>query len=155
MLLAKTAIAALGKNGAIANLGEIGEQRFIVFVENLGAFRHLEDDVGSPRTGAVFAHAVAAGLRLEMLLVAIVDQGIEPIDALRDDIAAAAAIAAVGTAELDELLAPERDATRPAVAEADVHLGLLEELHGRSSRNRSTGTDEAMARMRHRPTPVA
>src|SRR5258707_10199608 len=42
----------------------------------------------------------------------------------------------------------------PAVAGADVHLGLIEELHGRSSRNRSTGTDEAMARMRHRPTPV-
>src|SRR5258708_35275525 len=147
MLLAKTAIAALGKNGAIANLGEIGEERFIVLVENLGAFRHLEDDVGSRRTGAVLAHAVAAGLRLEMLLIAIVDQGIQPIDALRDDIAAAAAIAAVRATELDELLAPERNATRAAVAGADVHLGLVEELHGRSSRNRSTGTDELMARM--------
>src|SRR5713101_4535721 len=154
MRITETAIAALGEDGAIANLGDIGEERFIVFVENLGALRHLEHDVGSSRTGTVLAHAVAAGLRLEMLLIAIIDQGIQPIDAFSDYIAASATIAAVRTAELDELLAPKRDATRPAVARPDVHLGLIEELHGRSSRNRSTGTDEAMARMRHRPTPV-
>jgi hypothetical protein len=56
---------------------------------------------------AVLAHAVDAFLRLEVLLIAIVDQRVQPVDGLDDDIAAVAAIAAGGTAELDELLAAE------------------------------------------------
>jgi endonuclease/exonuclease/phosphatase family metal-dependent hydrolase len=40
-----------------------------------------------------------------------------------------AAVAAVRAAELDELLAPERDGAGAAVAGADVDLGLVEELH--------------------------
>ena len=54
-----------------------------------------------------------AGLGLEMLLVAVVDQRVEPVDAFGPDVAAAAAVAAVRPAELDELLAPERDAPAP------------------------------------------
>ena len=46
------------------------------------------------------------------------------------DVAAAAAIAAGGPAELDELLAPERNAAVAAVAGADIDLGLVEEFHG-------------------------
>ena len=63
--------------------------------------------------GAVASHAVLAGLGLEMLLVAIVDQRVQPVDRLDADVAAAAAIAAVGAAELDELLAPERPPPPP------------------------------------------
>ncbi len=46
------------------------------------------------------------------------------------DVAAAPAVAAVGAAELDELLAPEADGTGAAVAAPEVDLGLVEELHG-------------------------
>ena len=46
-----------------------------------------------------------------------------------DDIAAAPAVAAVGAAELDELLAAERDAARSAIARADIDLRLIEEFH--------------------------
>src|SRR5262249_52342936 len=81
---------------------------------------------------AVLAHAVAAALGLEVLLVAIVDQGIEAVDRLDDDVAAAAAIAAVRTAELDELLTPERHAAIAAVAGLHINLGLVEEFHRRS-----------------------
>ena len=79
---------------------------------------------------AVLAHAAAAVLGLEVLLVAVVDQRVEAVDRLRDHVAALAAVAAVRAAELDELLAPERDAAVPAVAGADVDLGLVEEFHG-------------------------
>ena len=72
---------------------------------------------------------MGAALRLEVLLVAIVDQRVEAVDDFDDDIAAAAAIAAVGAAELDELLAPEADAAGAAVARADIDLGLVEEFH--------------------------
>ncbi len=64
-----------------------------------------------------------------MLLVAVVDQRVEAVDAFGHDIAAAPAVAAVGTAELDEFLAAERDAARSAVARANVDLGLIEEFH--------------------------
>ncbi len=70
------------------------------------------------------------GSRLEVLLVAVVDQGVEPIDGLDQDVAAAAAVAAARAAELDELLAPERHAAVAAVAGADIDLGLVEEFHG-------------------------
>src|ERR1700730_9008299 len=87
MSIAETPIAALGKHGAITKLGEIGEERFIVFVENLGALRYLEHDAGAGRTGAVLAHAVTAGLGFEMLLVAIIDQGVEAVDTFGDHVA--------------------------------------------------------------------
>ena len=69
-------------------------------------------------------------LRLEVLLVAVVDQRVEAVDRLDDHVAAAPAVAAVRAAELDELLAPERHAAVAAVAGADIDLGLVEELHG-------------------------
>ena len=109
---------------------EIGEQRLLVLVEDLRADRHLQHDVVAAGAVAVLAHAVAAALGLEVLRVAVVDQGVEAVHRLDDDVAAAAAVAAVRAAELDELLAPERDAAVAAVAGADVDLGFVEELHG-------------------------
>jgi len=50
---------------------------------------------------------VAAGLGLKVLLVAVVDQGVQPLHRLDPDIAAPAAVAAVRPAVFDELFAPE------------------------------------------------
>ncbi len=68
--------------------------------------------------GAVRAGAVAALAGAEMLGVAEVDQRVEVLHRLEHDVAAAAAVAAVRAAELDELLAPERDHAVAAVAGA-------------------------------------
>ena len=65
-----------------------------------------------------------------MLLIAVVDQRVEIVRRLDDDVAAAAAVAAVGAAELDEFLAPERLRARPAVAAFHKDLGLIEKFHG-------------------------
>ena len=54
---------------------------------------------------------------------------LRPSTALDDHVAAAAAVAAVRPAELDELLAPERDAAVAAVAGADVDLGFIKKFH--------------------------
>ena len=130
MLVAETAIAALRQPKALADGGEVADQRVIVFFVDLRAGRHFQRHVGALGAGAVAAHAVDAGLGLEMLLVAVVDQRVQAVDRLQPDIAAAAAIAAVRSAELDELLAPERDAAGAAVAGADIDLGLIEKFHG-------------------------
>ena len=132
MRIAEAAIAAFGDRHALADFGEIGEQRLAVFFIDLRADRHLQHDVLAVGAVAVLAHAVAAALRLEVLLVAVVDQCVEAVDGLDHDVAAAAAIAAVRPAELDELLAPERHAAVPARAGRDIDLGFVEEFHGLS-----------------------
>ena len=129
MLVAEAAIAALGELDALADPGQVADQRLVVLLVDLGADRHFQRHVGALAAGAVAAHAVHACLGLEMLLVAVVDQRVEPVDRLDPDVAAAAAVAAVGAAELDELLAAERDRAGAAVARSDVNLGLVEKLH--------------------------
>ena len=127
--VAEAAIAALGEQHPLADLGHVGDHGLAVLVEDLGAGRHLQHHVGALGAGAVLAHAVHAGLGLEVLLVAVVDQRVEALDAFGPDVAAAPAVAAVGSAELDELFAAERDAAGAAVAGADVDLGLVEKFH--------------------------
>ena len=128
--IAETAIAAVRQHNLLADLGEIGEQRFAVLLVDLRAARHFHDHVGAARAVAVLAHAAAAVLGVEVLLVTVVDQRIEAVDRDRDHVAAFAAIAAIGAAELDEFLAPERHAAVAAVAGADIDLGFIEEFHG-------------------------
>ena len=129
MRVAEAAVAAARKPHAITRVHDFREQRLLILVEHLRARRHLDDDVRAGRTGAVLAHATDAALGFEVLLVAVVDQRVEVGDALDPDIAALAAVAAVGPAEFDELLAPERHGAGSARAGGDVDLGLVEELH--------------------------
>ena len=130
--VAAAAHAALEEDHALADLGEVGEQRALLVVgEDLGADRDLDDQIGAAGAGAVGARAALAARGAEMLGVAEVDQRIEARHRLEHDVAALAAVAAVGPAELDELLAPEADRAGAARAGADVDLGLVEEMHGR------------------------
>ena len=133
MGVAEAAVAAPGDDDALSFACEIGEHRPGFVVEHLRADRNLQHHVGAASAGAVLAHAVHAGLGLEMLLVAEVDQRIEAAGAFDDDVAAPPAVAAVRAAELDEFLASEGDAAGAAVAGSNVDAGLIEELHGRSS----------------------
>ena len=135
MQVAVAAVAALGQHHPLAELGEVDQQGLVVLGEDLRAARQAQHDVLAGAAGALAAHAVMAGLGLEVLRIAVVDQRVEPVDAFEDDVAALAAVAAVGAAELDELLAPKARRSRAAVAGADVDLGLVEELHGGVSKN--------------------
>src|SRR5258708_31693398 len=108
MRVAKAAIAAFGKDELLPKRGEIVHQRFAILVEHLRSNRHFQHDRLAVGAMAVLAHAVDALLRFKMLLIAIVDQRVQSVDRLDDDAAAAAAIAAAWTAELDEFFAAER-----------------------------------------------
>ena len=129
MGVAEAAIAAGQQHTFWPTCGHVGDQRLVVVLEHLRADGHAQHHVGRVGAVAVLAHAVGAGLGLEMLLVAVVDQRIEPVDALDHDVAAAPAIAAVRAAEFDEFFAQERHRAGAAIAGADVNLGLIEELH--------------------------
>jgi hypothetical protein len=130
MRIAEAAVAAAGERRALPDRGEIGQQGLAVLFVDLGSHRHLEHDVVRVGAVAVLAHAAAAALGLEMLLVAVVDQGVEALDRHRDHVAALAAVAAAGPAEFNELFAAERHAAVSAVAGADENLGFIEEFHG-------------------------
>src|SRR5262245_48563267 len=130
MRIAETAVAALRKHETLTRFRQIREQRLLVVVNHLRADRNLQHHIRAIRAVPVLAHAVAARPRLEMLLVAVVDQRVESVDRLNDYAAAAPAVAAARSAEFDELLASERDAAVAAVARAHIDLGFVEELHG-------------------------
>ena len=130
MCVAKAAIAALGDPHPLANVGEIRNQRLAIFFVDLRTNRDLQHDVFAVGAGAILAHTVAAALRLEMLLVAIVDQRIEAGNGLHHDVAAITTVAPIGPTELDEFLAAERYAAVPARAGRNIDLGFIEEFHG-------------------------
>src|SRR6185437_15454109 len=132
MRVAVTAVPATEQHMALAGLGEVEQDLVVLLVEDLRADGNAQHDGLACCAAAVGAHAVMALLRLEMLLVAIVDERIEIGHGLDDDVAAAPAVAAVGSAELDEFLAPEAARAGPAVAALHEDLSLVEEFHGLS-----------------------
>src|SRR5690625_1270467 len=127
--IAEAAVAAFCQHDPLAHLRQIGEQRFLVLGEDLGAARHLDRQRLARRSRALAPGAVASPLGLEVLGIAEVDQGVEALDGLRDDVPAAPAVAPVGPTELDVLFAPKGAGASTAVAAADVDLGLVEEFH--------------------------
>jgi hypothetical protein len=128
--VAPAAVAALGQQQARARVVEVGDQGFLVLFEDLGADRDLQQHVVARRAVARAAHAVDARAGLEVLLIAVVDQGVEAFDGLDPHVAAATAVAAVRAAVLDVLLAAERHRSAAAVTGADVDLALVQEFHG-------------------------
>src|SRR5262249_55395383 len=128
----------------LSYIGEVREQGLAVLLVDLRAGRHFEHDIVATRAVAVLAHAAAAVLGLEMLLVAVVDECVEPVDRLHDHVAALAAVAAVRPAPLDEPLAPEPHAAVPASARADNHLAFTEKFH-------DPGYGSRDAKIRERP----
>ncbi len=65
-----------------------------------------------------------------MLLVAVIDQRVEVVGGDQDDVAALAAIAAIGPAEFDEFLAAKAHRATPAVTALQIDLALVEKFHG-------------------------
>src|SRR4051794_8888236 len=129
MRVPESAIAAFGDHEFFAKRGEVVNQGFAILIENLRAHRYLEHDRLAIGAMAILAHAVGALLSLEMLLVTIIDQRVQSIDRFNDNVAAAAAIAAARSAELNVLLAPKCHAAVAAVAGADIDFCLVEKFH--------------------------
>ncbi len=128
--IAEAALATPADDRPLARLAQIDQECGAVLRVDLGPDRQAEDDVGTVPAGALAAHPVLPALGLEVLLVAIVDERVEVGIGHRDHVAAAAAVAAVRSAELDELLAPEAAGAVAAVAALHPDLGRIEEPHG-------------------------
>ena len=129
MGVAESAVAALGEHQPLAGLGQVGDQGLAVLVQDLGADGHLDDDAAPLGAAPIAPGAVPSAAGLEMLGVAKIDEGVEVGHDLDDDVAAAPAVAAVGAAERNELLAAKGHRTGAAVTAFDVNLGFVEKLH--------------------------
>ena len=129
MEIAKAAIAALGQKDPLADLGDIGDDGFLIFLEDFGAHRHAQHDIIAILACALLAHAGLAAAREEMLLVAEIDQRVQTVNRFGPDIAAAPAIAAIGAAIFDVFFTPEADAARATAARTDIDLGEIEKFH--------------------------
>ena len=93
------------------------------------ADRYLDDQIFSARAGLVAACAAFAARGFEMLGIAKVDQRVEAFDRKEDNVAAFAAIAAIGAAILNIFLTPESDGTGAALTRADIYFRLIQKMH--------------------------
>ncbi len=130
MRVAEPAVAAPGQDDPLAFLGQISEEGFSVFIQDLCADRDLEHRVFATLAGAIGTHAVPAAGGLVMLLIAKVDERIEIVHAFGDHVTAASAVAAVRAAKLNERLAAKANAAVAAVAALYIYLLLIQEFHG-------------------------
>ena len=134
--VAAPAHAPLEEHFALSDFGEVEEDFLLVFRKHLRSDRNFHNQIGGTGTGLVPALSVGASLRLEVLSVPEIDEGVETLNRLEHDVAAPAAVPSVRTAILDVFLAPERHGTGAARAGFEEDLGLVEEMHDRDVRLR-------------------
>src|SRR3546814_10169524 len=126
--LAAATVAAAQEHLALALAGEVEQHVLLVLAQDLRAHRHLDDEIVAARACAVRSRATFAAGGTEMLGVAEIDQRVEAVDGLEDDVAAFAAVAAVGPAIFDELFMAKAHRTGAAGARAHENLGGIEEM---------------------------
>ena len=119
-------MATGGDDDALALGDHVGDDLALV-VEDDGTGGHLEDEILTPGAVAVVTRTVGAAARLEVRVEVEVQQGVDLGVDLEDDVATVAAVAAVRTAERDELLAVDRGAAVAAVAGLQVQDDSVDE----------------------------
>ena len=125
--VAAPADAALRRHPAVAVAHEVGEQ-LTVLAPHDRADRHVDDEIGAGRAVLLLARPVRARLRLAVRMVPEREQRGDVAGRVQPDVAAVAAVAAVGTALRHVRLAPERDDAGAAVAGLHVQLRHVDEL---------------------------
>src|SRR6185312_7926234 len=138
MNVAEAALAALRNQQFLAMRGQVADDLIGIDVDDSRADRHPDRGVLTAAAIHVAAHAVLATLCLELALVAEVDQRVQAFVGDQPHAATLAAVAAVGTTERNELLAPETGAPIAAVAGLHFDVGFVDEFHGRQ-RNENRG----------------
>jgi len=108
---------------------QVNNQRFIVFFKNLCADWYLQDDIFTGCTITVASHPVIAGFTLEMLLVAIVNQRVQPLNRFDPYITALASVTSIWATKSNVFFTTERNSARSPISRSDIHSSLIEKLH--------------------------
>ena len=125
--VSQAAAAARGHDYTLAGLGKVSElaHGFLGLGIELADNRsegNPQDKVGAVGAVAFCTLAVGAALGAEVVLVAVIDERRELGVGNHHDVAAVAAVAAVGAALRDKRLATEGHAARSAVAALDIDM---------------------------------
>ena len=123
MHIAKAAIAAGCKTYTLAFNGQIGDYFFALFIQNFGADGHAQHNISAIAAKAVLAHAALTVLGKEMLLIAKVDQRVQPGHRLGINRAAIAAATTIWPAKFDEFFTAKADSPIAAGARAYINFG--------------------------------
>ena len=126
---AAAAVAAFGNHIKLTGLNHVDNYRFAVIGNDLRPDRNLDDNVVAFGSGLIRTHAVLTARRLKVLVIAKVDQRIQILNRFKINAAAFAAVTAVRAAELNILLAAERNAACTAVAGFHIYFCLIQKLH--------------------------
>src|SRR6185503_3487422 len=110
----------------VRQVGDLDEL-LALLLEDLRADRDLQGDVAARLARAQRAFAVRAAAGLEQLLEPEIEEGVEIGARDQVDAAAVTAVAAIGTAARDELLAAKAHGATAAMAGRDVNLDLVDE----------------------------
>ena len=129
MQVAPATVAAARQLHALAQLGHVGQHGFFILIQNFSAHRHTQNDVIAIFARALFAHTGLTVLGEKVLLVAKINQRVQPVHSYRPNRAATAAITAIRPAKFDEFLFAERDTAAATGTGADVYFGEIEKLH--------------------------
>ncbi len=144
MPVAASAFAAAGDDHAFFRRIEIGQEQLMIRVENQSAGRDVNDQIVAAESGHFFAHAGLAAFGLPMMPAGEIEQGILIRIGDENDAAAVAAVAAVGAALGDVFLAPEGDASVPAVAGFNLNDGFIDEHIGHILNQKPTAAPWAL-----------
>src|SRR5437764_616875 len=128
--VAEPAAPAARHEDALSLFGEIGEQagrRVAVaglFVHER-ADRNGELEIRAGLTRAIRALAVCSAVGGKLRMESVVDEGVDLRAGDDEDRSAVSAVAAAGPAARDALLAPEREASAPAISGFDVNVDFV------------------------------
>ncbi len=124
--VAHAALAAGEEHDAFAVFGQFGHETIGALFEDLRARRHRQNQVAAIGTRALAALAWSAIAGATVRLPAISLQVAFVTVAEQDDVAALAAVTAVGSALRDEFLTTEADAAVAAVTGLQFYLGFVD-----------------------------
>ena len=145
--------ATLGQHPTAVVLAQVREHLAARDVAHQGARRHPEDHLGRRMPVLVAAAARLAVPRPVFALEAEVEQRGQALVRLEDDVASVSPVAARGAATRDELLPPEGNGSRAAVAGPDEHFRFIDELHGTRRPRCPAGSPRAAPRPKPGPAP--
>src|SRR5690606_18441334 len=153
--IAQSVPAALSHQQTLAGAGQIADDVLGRSVDHRGTDRHRQDQVLALGAGTLGTAALLAVLSIETTGVAVIDQSVEVLVSHQEHRAAIAAVAAIGTTLLDELLAPEAHHAVTAVAGLYIYRNFVDEFHWVASRRDSGPVDSNLQDTQKQKSPVA
>jgi len=127
--VAQAAASTSGDARLLAVYRQVGDHVAAVQVRDYGADRHPQDQILGTLAVAVRAAPLFAVVGLEFARIAVIDQGVDVAVGYGVDAAATTAVAAIRSAERDELFAAERGGPVATLAGDHFDFCFVDEFH--------------------------